>query len=144
MAGTAPSRQTGPVQKITLSLGDGGQLVAYESGSATDGRPTVALLHGIGMTHLTWARVQPLLAPTHHVVSFDLSDGKTTVHVRNEGNPPQMFREGIGVVVEGTMTSAGVFESQRLMVSHNNEYRAPKNGHPVDKKQMEKYIKDAQ
>ena len=72
LAGIAPSRQTGPVQKITLTLGDGGQLVAYESGSATDGRPTVALLHGIGMTHLTWARVQPLLAPTHHVVSFDL------------------------------------------------------------------------
>ena len=39
--------------------------------------------------------------------------------------PPQMFREGIGVVVEGTMTQAGHFESQRLMVSHDNEYRAP-------------------
>ena len=36
-----------------------------------------------------------------------------------------MFREGIGVVVEGTMTRAGYFESHRLMVSHSNEYRAP-------------------
>jgi len=47
-------------------------------------------------------------------------------------------------VVEGTMDRGGYFKCNRLMVSHNNEYRAPKNGHPVDKKQMEKYIKDAQ
>ena len=39
--------------------------------------------------------------------------------------PPQMFREGIGVVVEGTVAKDGVFESHRLMVSHGNEYRAP-------------------
>jgi cytochrome c-type biogenesis protein CcmE len=29
------------------------------------------------------------------------------------------------VVVEGTLTPAGVFESRRLMVSHDNQYRAP-------------------
>jgi cytochrome c-type biogenesis protein CcmE len=36
-----------------------------------------------------------------------------------------MFREGIGVVVEGTLRQDGVFESRRLMVKHDNEYRAP-------------------
>jgi len=30
------------------------------------------------------------------------------------------------------------------MVSHNNQYKAPAKGHPVDSKEMEKYIKDAQ
>ena len=39
-----------------------------------------------------------------------------------------MFRERIGVVVEGTMTRAGHFEGHRLMVSHGNEYRAPERG----------------
>jgi cytochrome c-type biogenesis protein CcmE len=58
-------------------------------------------------------------------LEFDVMDGSTLVHVHSRGVPPQMFREGIGVVVEGTMTRAGQFESSRLMVSHNNEYRAP-------------------
>jgi cytochrome c-type biogenesis protein CcmE len=42
--------------------------------------------------------------------------------------PPQMFREGIGVVVEGTFSKSGVFTSERLMVNHSNEYRPPAEG----------------
>jgi cytochrome c-type biogenesis protein CcmE len=58
-------------------------------------------------------------------VEFDVTDYKSTVHVKTHGVPPQMFREGIGVVVEGTMARAGYFDGSRLMVSHNNEYRVP-------------------
>jgi len=58
-------------------------------------------------------------------LEFDVVDGSAAVHVHSRGVPPQMFREGIGVVVEGTMTRGGHFESSRLMVSHDNEYRAP-------------------
>ena len=60
-------------------------------------------------------------------VQFDVTDLKTTVHVKSHGVPPQMLREGIGVVVEGTMSRDGYFDGSRLMVSHNNEYRAPHN-----------------
>jgi cytochrome c-type biogenesis protein CcmE len=76
-------------------------------------------------------------------VEFDVNDANAVVHVKSSGVPPQMFRDGIGVVVEGTMTRSGSFESHRLMVSHNNEYQAPKPGHPVDQKQMKKYIEEA-
>jgi cytochrome c-type biogenesis protein CcmE len=69
-------------------------------------------------------------------LEFDVSDGKALVHVKSRGVPPQMFREGIGVVVEGTMTRAGYFESQRLMVSHNNEYRAPGDPYKTDVKEL--------
>jgi cytochrome c-type biogenesis protein CcmE len=58
-------------------------------------------------------------------LEFDVTDGTAAVHVVSRGVPPQLFRDRIGVVVEGTMTSAGAFESQRLMVSHDNSYRAP-------------------
>jgi cytochrome c-type biogenesis protein CcmE len=58
-------------------------------------------------------------------LEFDVRDGRAVVHVKSRGVPPQMFREGIGVVVEGTMTPAGHFQCDRLMVSHGNEYRAP-------------------
>lgn len=76
-------------------------------------------------------------------VEFDVNDANAVVHVKSSGVPPQMFRDGIGVVVEGTMTRSGSFESHRLMVSHNNEYKAPKPGHPVDAKEMKKYIEEA-
>ncbi|MCU1347600.1 MAG: Cytochrome c-type biosis protein CcmE, heme chaperone [Acidobacteria bacterium] len=69
-------------------------------------------------------------------VEFDVTDRKSIVHVKSVGIPPQMFREGIGVVVEGTMVPGGYFQSDRLMVSHNNEYRAPKKGQAVDAKEL--------
>ena len=70
-------------------------------------------------------------------VEFDVVDRKgATVHVKSAGVPPQMFREKIGVVVEGTMTRAGHFESHRLMVSHSNEYRVPGEDYKGDVKKI--------
>lgn len=64
---------------------------------------------------------------------FRLSDGDTAVLVESRGAPPQMFAEGIGVVVEGVFTPAGVFRSHNVMVKHSNEYRAPPPGrHPAE------------
>lgn len=51
------------------------------------------------------------------------------IEVHASKAPPQMFREGIGVIVEGRLTTAGVFESSTLMVKHSNEYRPPEEGH---------------
>ena len=59
---------------------------------------------------------------------FNISDGVKTVPVHSTGAPPQMFRDGIGVVVEGRYHRGGVFESTSVMVKHSNEYRAPKPG----------------
>lgn len=65
---------------------------------------------------------------------FHVVDGESPhrVAVRTTGIPPQMFREEIGVVVEGTMTSEGWFRGTRLLVSHDNEYTAPEEGEAVD------------
>ena len=59
-------------------------------------------------------------------VATDTTGAEVVVHATEA--PPQMLREGIGVVVEGTYTEAGVFETDRLMVKHSNEYRAPEEG----------------
>lgn len=56
---------------------------------------------------------------------FRVTDGTKEVLVHSTGAPPQMFRAGIGVVVEGKHGRSGVFESHSLMVKHSNEYRAP-------------------
>ena len=55
-------------------------------------------------------------------------EGTETVEVHASKAPPQMFRENMGVVVEGRLTRAGVFEASNLMVKHSNEYRAPDAG----------------
>ena len=70
--------------------------------------------------------------PDASELEFVVSDGSEEVAVHCSGAPPQMFRAGIGVVVEGTMTKTGVFESSRLMVKHSNEYKAPKEGATVE------------
>jgi len=77
-------------------------------------------------------------------VEFDVNDGVESVHVKTMTVPPQMFRENIGVVVEGTMVEGGFFQSSRLMVSHNNEYETPKAGQPVDRKKLEKMLRSAE
>jgi cytochrome c-type biogenesis protein CcmE len=65
-------------------------------------------------------------------LTFKVSDGETSIDVHGTGVPPQMFREGIGVVVEGTMGGNDVFESDRLLVKHDNEYQAPEGEADMD------------
>lgn len=77
-------------------------------------------------------------------VEFDVKDATDIVRVKTSTVPPQMFRENIGVVVEGTMMRGGYFQSSRLMVSHNNEYKAPEKGHPVDRKELERMMKSVE
>ena len=57
-----------------------------------------------------------------------VDSGGQAVNVHSTGAPPQMFRDGMGVVVEGRYNKNGVFESNHLMVKHSNEYRKPEHG----------------
>ena len=57
-----------------------------------------------------------------------MDSGGQSVNVHSTGSPPQMFRDGMGVVVEGRYHKSGVFESTNLMVKHSNEYRKPEHG----------------
>jgi cytochrome c-type biogenesis protein CcmE len=73
-----------------------------------------------GRTHLTF-----------RVADSDKA-GAASVQVVSTETPPQMFRERIGVVVEGTFDRSQTFSSSRLMVNHSNEYRPPKPGDGPD------------
>ena len=61
-------------------------------------------------------------------LNFTITDGTSEVAVRSKGAPPQMFRDGMGVVVEGRYLHDGVFNCTNLMVKHSNEYHPPKPG----------------
>ena len=75
------------------------------------------------------------------ILDFEVTDGEQTIPVHAEAVPPAMFREGIGVVLEGSLGKDGVFQTQRLMVKHDNEYRAPDE---KDERSMEELMKSMQ
>jgi cytochrome c-type biogenesis protein CcmE len=56
-------------------------------------------------------------------VRFVLTDGASDITVVHRGDPPGVFQEGQGALVEGTFAEDGVFRSDLLVVRHSNEYR---------------------
>ena len=56
-------------------------------------------------------------------VRFVIENKGATVAVRHRGDPPELFRPGIPVVLEGRFARTE-FESDRIMVKHTEDYRA--------------------
>lgn len=69
-------------------------------------------------------------------LSFVVTDGDQQVPVVATAVPPAMFRESIGVVVEGTMGDDGKFHTNRLMVKHDNQYKPPGADDSRDMKEL--------
>jgi cytochrome c-type biogenesis protein CcmE len=61
---------------------------------------------------------------------FLLTDGKASVPVYHRGIPPDLFAEGRGAVVEGTLGKDGTFQASMIMAKHSEEYRAPDGAVP--------------
>jgi cytochrome c-type biogenesis protein CcmE len=62
------------------------------------------------------------------IVQFVVTDGTTRLTVINTGSVPALFKDGQGVVVEGTYESDGVFHSDTVLVKHNGVYHPPSPG----------------
>jgi len=56
-------------------------------------------------------------------VSFTLVSKNVEVDVRHKGDPPELFRPGIPVVLEGRF-QGDVFSSDRILVKHSETYIA--------------------
>lgn len=56
-------------------------------------------------------------------VHFIVGDGDVSIPVEHTGAVPQLFRPGIGVVVEGAWEGE-VFRSDTLLINHDEQYRA--------------------
>jgi len=71
-------------------------------------------------------------------LKFAVTDGEASIPISTKSVPPAMFREGVGVVVEGSVNRAGQFETQRLLVKHDNQYQAPGEDENLDMAEMMK------
>jgi cytochrome c-type biogenesis protein CcmE len=77
-------------------------------------------------------RVTPgSVAEQDTTVAFEVEDCDTAVAVLHTGVPPQLFAEGIGVVVEGRWDGA-FFSSDTMLVKHDEQYRADAGDYDED------------
>ena len=59
------------------------------------------------------------------VVAFVVAFNGVSVDVRHVGSPPELFRPGIPVVLEGHWDRSGdVFDSDRIMIRHDASYES--------------------
>ena len=55
-------------------------------------------------------------------VRFDVTDGNHDMVVAYQGVLPDLFREGQGVVAEGTLDGSGVFNADTVLAKHDETY----------------------
>ena len=53
---------------------------------------------------------------------FAVTDGSASKAVRYEGDPPDLFREGQGVVAIGRYEPGAVFEADQVLARHDETY----------------------
>ena len=53
---------------------------------------------------------------------FDVTDGKATVPAVFKGIAPDLFKEGSGVVAEGSFDGTGTFIATNLLAKHDERY----------------------
>ena len=58
-------------------------------------------------------------------IAFIVTDGIDQVPVRFRGIAPDLFREGSGVVAEGSFTRDGGFAATNLLAKHDERYMPP-------------------
>ncbi len=55
-------------------------------------------------------------------LEFSITDGSKDVKVSFEGLPPDLFREGQGVVAEGVLEAPGQFRAETILAKHDERY----------------------
>ncbi len=54
--------------------------------------------------------------------TFDITDGKNVIRVSYRGILPDLFREGQGIVAEGTLIDQASFRADSVLAKHDENY----------------------
>ncbi len=68
-------------------------------------------------------------------VSFRVTDTAQTVAVAYSGILPDLFKEGKGVVAQGTLGDDGVFRAKEVLAKHDENYMPPEAATAVERAQ---------
>ena len=77
-------------------------------------------------------------------VRFVVTDTAKTIPVTYRGPLPDLFREGKGVVAQGTLGADGVFQAREVLAKHDENYMPPEAAHAVDAAQKTREMQKAQ
>ena len=58
-------------------------------------------------------------------IEFQVTDGIQNILVSYNGILPDLFREGQGVICEGSLNNEGKFEALRILAKHDENYMPP-------------------
>jgi len=58
----------------------------------------------------------------HLAVRFEVTDGNRAIAVNYQGILPDLFREGQGVIAEGTLQPGGTFKADSVLAKHDEKY----------------------
>jgi len=58
-------------------------------------------------------------------LDFAITDGANQIKVSYQGLPPDLFREGQGVVAEGVLEASGEFRAETILAKHDERYMPP-------------------
>ena len=70
-------------------------------------------------------------------VHFEVTDTACTVPVVYSGVLPDLFREGQGVVAHGRLNEDGVFQADKILAKHDENYMAPEVAESLSKHQQD-------
>lgn len=71
-------------------------------------------------------------------VQFIVTDTAKNVPVVYKGILPDLFKEGKGVVTQGSLGADGVFHASQVLAKHDENYMPPEAAHALSKAQAEK------
>ena len=66
-------------------------------------------------------------------MKFRVTDTQCQLEVRYSGVVPDLFREGQGVVAHGVMAADGIFDADKIMAKHDENYMPPEVADALEK-----------
>jgi cytochrome c-type biogenesis protein CcmE len=73
-------------------------------------------------------------------IRFVVTDGERRTMVVYRGIPPDLFREGSGVVAEGRLLPQGSFVADNILAKHDERYMPPQLGNLAAERQAGKTL----
>lgn len=71
--------------------------------------------------------------PDGVTVHFVVTDTAKSIPVAYRGALPDLFKEGKGVVAQGTLGAGGLFTASEVLAKHDENYMPPEAQHALDK-----------
>ncbi|WP_298445015.1 cytochrome c maturation protein CcmE [uncultured Ferrimonas sp.] len=82
--------------------------------------------------------------PSSLKIAFKVADTGPSITVLYDGMLPDLFREGQGIVAQGTLVKPGVLEASEVLAKHDENYMPPEVAEAMGEKHNKMNYSDSQ